>query len=527
VTRNWKGLFLSLLTVILAFTILISSARIQAKAKRLQITWVPDVIQPVDPDGAILKWLENKFDVDIEVWTVDHNKFDEMVSLKMAAGKIPDFFRISKTVNLISYRNQGVLAVIPDGYLPKYAPHIYKCIRDNAPLFLNAANINGQTYGIPSVNSSNIFRLPLVYREDWMKKVGVTKTPNTLAEFESLMYKFAREDPDGNGQNDTYGLSYSGIAAVCGAFGVPINRAGKDDYFVVRGNELVNAAIAPELKSALAVLNRWYKDGVIDPEFITGENAGGYWALSQAFINGRIGFSCLGNYYHWIAAGSYVQTTPNGKRIPCNPGAIAKEISRVNPAMKWIYGLPLRGPTGIRSIFQYNRLMNFSAFGKQVEREPRKMQKILQILDFTSANPNLDERITANLGIQGKHWAWIDQERGETNILPPYDRQNGYNHKIGAGLSMDMPFPPKSAREEWAFKNKFDQYGLESAIQISLPAMAEYGAQLIKMRDQMIIQMITGDKPLAYFDQYVKEYLNAGGAEVKQEVNQWHKASKK
>ena len=50
----------------------------------------------------------------------------------------------------------------------------------------------------------------------------------------------------------------------------------------------------PKAKEALALLNRLYKDGVLDPEFITGENQGGYWALSHAFINQRIGLSCLG-----------------------------------------------------------------------------------------------------------------------------------------------------------------------------------------------------------------------------------------
>lgn len=110
----------------------------QAKAKRIKITWVPYSIQPTDPNGEILKWIEDKFNVDIDVWNVDESKFDEIVSLKMAAGEIPDFFRISKVGNLLNYVNQRVVAVIPNGYIQKYAPNIYKCIQDNAPAFLNS-----------------------------------------------------------------------------------------------------------------------------------------------------------------------------------------------------------------------------------------------------------------------------------------------------------------------------------------------------------------------------------------------------
>ena len=45
----------------------------------------------------------------------------------------------------------------------------------------------------------------------------------------------------------------------------------------------------PHNKEALALVKQLYDDGVLDPEFITGENQGGYWAISHSFVNGRIG----------------------------------------------------------------------------------------------------------------------------------------------------------------------------------------------------------------------------------------------
>ncbi|MGD8400735.1 MAG: extracellular solute-binding protein [Bacillota bacterium] len=521
---NWKKAVLFLLAAVLALSSVSFAAR-KRYAKKIKISWVPYSIQPTDPKGIFVKKLEAKFNVDLDVWNMDDSKFDEMVALRMAAGEIPDFFRIQKVVNLHSYHRQKVMAVIPNKYLRKYAPHIYKCLKKNAAMFLDSGRLDGKLYGIPSVSPTNIFRLPLVYREDWMKKVGVTKTPDTLAEFESLMYKFAKEDPDGNGKNDTYGLSRSGIAAVCGAYGIPINRASKDDYFVKRGKRIINAAIAPELKKVLALMHKWYKDGVMDPEFITGENAGGYWALSHAFINGRIGYSSHGNYYHWIPAGGYSVTTSSGKKQPCDPGANAKEIALVNPKMKWTYGMPLEGPNGRRGIFQFNRLMSFFAFGKQVERDRRKMQRILAIFDFCSASPSINRRYSYQNGTRGKHWVWLDKKHEEINKLPPYDNQDGYNHRIGCVFHMEMPFPPKALREEWAYKHQMNKYGIESAMQVGVPSGGKYAARLMKMRDQMLIAFITGDKPISYFNRYVKEYRKAGGAIVEKEANDWYKSN--
>ena len=39
-----------------------------------------------------------------------------------------------------------------------------------------------------------------------MEAVGATEAPNTLEEMEELLIKFRNEDPDGNGEKDTYAL---------------------------------------------------------------------------------------------------------------------------------------------------------------------------------------------------------------------------------------------------------------------------------------------------------------------------------
>ena len=44
------------------------------------------------------------------------------------------------------------------------------------------------------------------YRTDWAEKVGVTEAPSTVDELYDMMDKFAHNDPDGNGEDDTYGM---------------------------------------------------------------------------------------------------------------------------------------------------------------------------------------------------------------------------------------------------------------------------------------------------------------------------------
>lgn len=495
------------------------------EGKKYRISWTNYQIQPAEEGAIIIKMLEEKFNVEIDLWNMEHSRYHELLNLRLASGEIPDVFRMTDPNTLLTYAEQGVLAELPEDFLRKYAPDILKVIEENAPGYMDFGKVNGVQYAIPAINPTNIFRLPLVYRLDWMENVGVTKTPETLEEFEELMYKFAKEDPDRNGKDDTYGCSQTVLYPVLGAFGLVIDFGGSS-FFVERDGKLIDSAVAPELKDALAILAKWYKDGVLDPEFITGENYGGYWALSHAFINGRIGYSSLGNYYHWLPEGAYMIPTEDGTEIPSSDEANAREIKLVNPNAKWIQGMPLLGPTGQRGIKAYNRLMNFYGIGKLAEKDKGKMGKIMEIFNYVSATPDLDERTTYRWGIKGVHWDWINKEMETIKILPPYDTESGYENRIGANLGMTLPYPPKAPREQWAYEHGLDKYAIESPIQIGLPKAMQYSAELIKIRDEAIVAIITGDKPLDYFEEYVQIYMAAGGKEVEDEANEYYKSIK-
>lgn len=489
--------------------------------KRYTISWTAYQKAPTDPDGEMLKYFEDMFNVDLDVWNLEHNKYAEMLNVRLAAGEVPDLFRIRKPDELLGYVNQGVLAEIPEDTLQQYAPNILQVTEENAPGFMDFGKVDGKLYGIASVNPTNIFRLPIVYRKDWMEAVGVDKNPETLEEFEDLMYKFTNEDPDGNGIDDTYGLSQDGMIAIFGAFGGVPHK----DYWIEQDGKAVYTGTMPEMKEALALLNKWYEDGVLDPEFITGENTGGYWAISHSFVNGRIGMTNRGNFYHWAQTNAYMMKDAEGNEVPNEEGSVYKELMLVQPDAEIAFGQPPVGPTGMRGTRQYNRLMNFYGIGVFAAQEEGKMEKILEILDYVSANPDQDLRKTASNGFEGKHWEWVNKDKDETRVLGEYEGTD-YRFEIGANLGMTVPFKPINTQAEWGYENGFDKNGIESVIQVATPKMSEYKAELKKIREEAYISIIAGDQPISYFDEFVEKYNAAGGAEVEKEVNEWYAANK-
>jgi putative aldouronate transport system substrate-binding protein len=139
----------------------------------------------------------------------------------------------------------------------------------NDPLALDLVTFNGQLYGLPEPPPIPK-REGLVIRKDWLDKLGLA-VPTTPEELFTVAEAFTTQDPDGNGQNDTYGfggfLNGPGLGTrfdfIMGAYGVPgvWNFTGKGDFGLnVRGEQY------PE---ALAYFKSLVDAKVIDPDWPT------------------------------------------------------------------------------------------------------------------------------------------------------------------------------------------------------------------------------------------------------------------
>ncbi len=478
--------------------------------KKYTITWVTYQLAPLDENAKMIQYWNEQFNVDLQVWNIDNSNSEEILSLKFASGEIPDVLRIGSVSQFQKFSDQQILAKIPEGMAETYMPNVITQLEKELPGILRYGMLNGETYAIPAeVRTHNLFRAPIVYRGDWMENVGVTKTPETLDELETLLYKFAKEDPDGNGKADTYGLSQTALNAVYGAFGYVRGQWNDKD------GKLSYSSTQPEMKQALAVLNKWYKDGVLDPEFITGENKGGYWALSHSFIEGRIGMSSMGSYYHWSPL-----------NLEAEKGANPKEMAATNPGMEneLVFGLPPTGPDGKSGMPKGNLFSGVMlAFGSHMEQEPDKMAKVMEIHEYLSGTSEKNY-FTAWFGIEGEDWNYSPSgiPVAREGLEPQQMSAMGAHGVLKIFATMQYDSLLDKARYNWGKENKFDVGGLESKLVGTLPSAGIYGTETGKIEDEAFIGIITGDKPLDYFDEFVKQWGAAGGDVLTKEANEWY-----
>jgi len=146
-----------------------------------------------------------------------------------AANDLPDLFQIVSASNdsrgaLLRIVDLGLVAPVEElmPLMPERTNLHY-----NDPLAIDLVTFNGHQYGFPEPPPIPK-REGLVIRKDWLDKLGLA-VPTTPEELLAVAVAFTEQDPDGNGQNDTYGLggflNQQGLGTrfdfIMGAYGVP------------------------------------------------------------------------------------------------------------------------------------------------------------------------------------------------------------------------------------------------------------------------------------------------------------------
>ncbi len=140
-------------------------------------------------------------------------------------------------------------------------------------------------------------------RADWLEKLGLD-VPQTLDEFYTVLKAFKEQDPDGNGVDDTYGLSTAGlydIQGFMGAFGVKARYVIDED-----GRRTIpyssDAAIA-----GFEWLSKLYNEGLLDPNFVTNSST----EMRNLFLADRVGMVTYWDMWVGLFNSMRLQDDPN------------------------------------------------------------------------------------------------------------------------------------------------------------------------------------------------------------------------
>jgi putative aldouronate transport system substrate-binding protein len=223
------------------------------------------------------KELEKATGVHIDFQHVSVPQATEQFNLLIASGKYPDMIEWNWTQapgGPAKMLKDGVIIRLND-LIDQYAPNFKKVLAGNPDWRRQIVTDEGDIYCFPFLRGDPYlltFSGPTV-RKDWLDKLGLSM-PTTVDEWHDMLVAFKTKDPNGNGKADEipYNPWYSeGTRSarsawyrsfLVGAYGILMEWY--QDKGVVKFG-----ALQPEFKDFLKTLAQWYKEGLIDPDYVT------------------------------------------------------------------------------------------------------------------------------------------------------------------------------------------------------------------------------------------------------------------
>ena len=483
------------------------------------------------------KLLEYGYDVDLENVYIENGQYAELLNIRIASGDAPDIFRGIDDAAFLEYNRQGVIANWEESFFRENAPAVAAFIDSGGPNGSNKAiaevawkmtRYEGKMASVPYIARQTGSPINVIYNKQWLEKLNA-QVPETLDDFVKLMYRFKNEDPDNNGKNDTYGLSTTMLNVIFGACGSFPGFLHMDygHWYDVDG-QLVAADIMPGNKEALSLIRQFFADGILDPEFVTGENTGGYWAISQSFVNGRIGVT------HSAGMGHYQPVLVEGGTA----GTVLQEFQKIQGTdANVVIGPWIEGPNGDRGGFLRYAVSGSNGsilYNADLNKDMDKLAALFQIQDIFARD--LDLCNLALNGIEGEHYTFqeggwtlaaegidnkVKNQMGLMALRSLYGAENPSNDAFFAQGDNDPGL--KWRREiQSTYSGLAADVGYLSKLYTALPSQSKYQAELQAYRDEMWLKIIQGTLPIDYYDTYVQEWKSKGGSTLTEEANAWY-----
>lgn len=475
------------------------------KVKISWAMWVPASVE--EANDAEKRLMEKMPNVEIDFMPFERATWTDQINTRVAGGDIPDIIYRDGQNLVAQYAQQGVICEVPIEKAREYAPNIYEATKDYGEEVWLATYADGKNWGLPIMQPSVIAPFGNSWRMDFLEKVGITEVPTTIEEAEEAFLKIIEADVNGSGANDTYGLTYRGkdstsrlFEEIFAAYGVlPAKWMVNDDGTLTYG------WMRDEIKDGLALLNKWYNLGIIDPEFVTTDNA-----INKQKIAG-------GNVAYLTGA------TWNRAQPP--QGEFYLDATSGDPNAELVVGPALKGPNGDYGYNTWGSITSSTTFGSHLANDEEKLNLCLQVVDFVSANTDDAEYI--RYGVEGTDW-----ERDDTGAkIDLYQDDINKQAQFGSRMLESTPgVPDLQARYARSDDAEYGKYALEGTLvpgesyvdwvgTFTDTEITSISADIEPDFLSGIIDIITGTRPLDDYDVIRQQWYDAGGQALTDEYN--------
>lgn len=459
------------------------------------------------------------------MWLISNqDELSQKISIGMASKQLPDIIPIEDPIQMVQLQSSGMIHELSE-VIEEYASPKVKELLFSKEQLIESAKVKGGLYSVPNLINPPDYGTLMWIRTDWLENLNLPE-PETMEDVIKIAEAFAKNDPDGNGQDDTFALgltkelyenAYSMAGFANGFHAYPNMWIEADD------GSLVYGSIQPEMKNVLQALQDLYRNGAIDPEFGV---KGGSNVLDDTTA-GRIGIEFGAWWNGFWPLPTSVQNNPDAdwKAFPLMSidDKPAQPAGKVGALVHYVVTKNCKNPEALVKMANFWAEVRFTKDPDIVDKyatdaEGGKMYDDLWPVWLANPDENYNAYTNIKEALETKDTSKLDIGYE----MPIYEKIVKFQEGDATFWGDMRNFGPGGSVETMMEMDSKAGFVNDSFYGSPTETMKTKWSTLQDEELKVFTKIILG-APIDDFDGFVDNWLKMGGEQITNEVNEWNK----
>lgn len=455
----------------------------EAKPLELNVMMIQQLAEPPKKDSPFLQKIEEYTNTKLDITWVPGagNAYDDKVSATIASSSLPELMLIRKT------KETAILNAQLSGVFWELTPYLEgtKNLSQMSSVARENASIGGKLYGIP--RERVLARYGMIIRKDWLDNLGL-EMPTTVDELYNVAKAFTENDPDNDGENNTFGIQEDATMELLRQLTVYYGGA---NGWGLKDGQIQPDFLYPEFKTAIDLYKKMVDEKIIAADFPI--------AKKYAYFNqGKAGI-----YFSVIDDAN----TRHLDLLKQDPNAVIEVVATLDPQEGRV-----RGTLGYDSLL---------AIPKSSVKDEEKLKQIIDFLDKLGDEPMLS---LINAGIEGVDYT-LEGENAK-KIAGAKGSEDWQNFRWGSPFGgINILKSPLESKVDALFEENKSKAVIDMSASLLSETNTKNGNDLKKGITDAQVQYVLGELDEAGWNEALEKWRKNGGDKMIEEFTADYNAS--